>query len=138
MLLGLDCIENVLDRGVVDATIASGAPNFLAFLGGEESPNKSSNFIDGTLVALPKREGVEIPEPELEPVDLNEVPELLRLCLNSEGLVKLDDFLRLYSILATTSRLPEKERGLISILSKAPRSHPWKIRCRSSTRGAGA
>lgn len=115
MLLGLDCIENVLDRGVVDATIASGAPNFLAFLGGEESPNKSSSFIDGTLVALPKREGVEIPEPELEPVDLNEVPEvpeLLRLCLNNEGLVKLDDFLRLYSILTTPSRLPEKRKGI--------------------------
>lgn len=100
-LLGLDCIENGLDRGVVATINASGAPNFLAFLGGEESPNKSSSFIDGTVVALPKREGVEIPEPELEPVDLNEVPELLRLCLNSEGLVKLEDFLRLYSILAT-------------------------------------
>lgn len=101
MLLGLDCIENGLDRGGVATINASGAPNFLAFLGGEESPNKSSSFIDGTVVALPKREGVEIPEPELEPVDLNEVPELLRLCLNSEGLVKLEDFLRLYSILAT-------------------------------------
>lgn len=90
--MGPDSIENVLDRGVVDAIIASGAPNFFAFLGGE-SPNKSSNFIDETVVDLPKREGAE--SPELDPVALNEFPEVLRLCLRSEGLVKLDDFLRL-------------------------------------------
>lgn len=105
-MVGPDSIENVLDRGVVDAIIASGAPNFFAFLGGE-SPNKSSNFIDGTVVdLLPKREGVE--SPELEPVALNEFPEVLRLCLRSEGLVKLDDFLRLDTLLATTSCPPKK------------------------------
>lgn len=105
--MGPDSIENVLDRGVVDVIIASGAPNFFAFLGGE-APNKSSNFIDGTVAALPKREGVESPEAELEPVALNEFPEVLRLCLSSEGLVKLDDFLRLDTILATMFCPPEK------------------------------
>lgn len=61
-------------------------------LRGEEA-NKSSNLAEDTVGDLPKRLDVERPERALALIALKEVLRLL--CFRSEGLVKLDDFLRL-------------------------------------------
>lgn len=67
-------------------------PTFFSGRGGDE-PNKSSSLICGAAPVLPNRlVGV----PELGTMDLNETPlEVWRCCFNKEGLVKLDDLLRL-------------------------------------------
>lgn len=61
-------------------------------LRGEEA-NKSSNLAEDTVGDLPKRLDVERPERALALIALKEVLRLL--CFRREGLVKLDDFLRL-------------------------------------------
>lgn len=100
-----------------DDTNESGAPNSLlnsfCFRGGGEQAKKSSNIVgdsegdfrgeqankssnlaeDTVGEDFPKRLDVERPERALALIDLKEVVRLL--CFRREGLVKLDDFLRL-------------------------------------------